>query len=60
MLRFLPESFIEYVVFHETAHLLERKHNDKFWKLLESGYGDYGDKEKGLFAYWFLVQEQLN
>lgn len=60
MLRFLPESFIEYVVFHETAHLLERKHNDKFWKLLKSGYGDYGDKEKGLFAYWFLVQEQLN
>ena len=38
----------------------QRKHNDKFWKLLESGYGDYGDKEKGLFAYWFLVQEQLN
>ena len=60
VLRFLPESFIEYVVFHEAAHLVERKHNDKFWKLLESGYGDYGDKEKGLFAYWFLVQEQLN
>ena len=30
-----PDSCIQYVVVHELAHLLERKHNDKFVSLLD-------------------------
>ena len=30
-----PDSCIQYVVVHELAHLLERKHNDKFISLLD-------------------------
>ena len=30
-----PSSCLEYVVVHEMAHLIERRHNDRFWKLMD-------------------------
>ena len=29
-LKYLPEDLISYIVYHETAHNLERKHNETF------------------------------
>ena len=60
LLRYLPEALIGYVVYHEIAHLKERKHNERFWKIIKGKYKDHQKMEKELFLYWFLVQERLN
>jgi predicted metal-dependent hydrolase len=59
-LRYLPEELIGYVIFHEVVHLKERKHNDRFWKMISRMFGDYSKKEKELFVYWFLVKRYLD
>lgn len=59
LLRYLPNSLIDYVVYHEIAHLIERKHNERFWKIIKDKYKDHQKREKELFLYWFLVQEKL-
>ena len=55
-LKYLPERLIEYVIFHELAHSLERKHNEGFWKIVAKKFEDYQAREDELLAYWFLVQ----
>lgn len=60
LLRYLPEPLIGYVVYHEIAHLIERKHNERFWKIIKGKYKDHQKREKELFLYWFLVQERLD
>ena len=57
LLKFLPEDLISYIIYHETAHSLERKHNEKFWTLVSRRFPDYAGKEKGLLTYWFLIQK---
>jgi hypothetical protein len=57
LLRFLPEDLIEYVIYHETAHNFERRHNDSFWTLVSNRFPNHNDKEKDLLAYWFLIQQ---
>lgn len=59
LLRYLPETLIEYVLFHELAHSYERKHNNKFWKIVRRKFEDYQTREKNLLVYWFLVQELM-
>jgi predicted metal-dependent hydrolase len=54
--KYLPEDLIAYVVFHETAHSLERKHNEAFWSLINNKFPDHNAKENDLLAYWFLIQ----
>jgi len=56
-LRFLPEKLVEYIIYHELVHLIERKHNKKFWTIIEKKYKNYQNYEKDLFNYWLLVQE---
>ena len=60
LLRYLPVHLIDYVVYHEIAHLKERKHNERFWKIIKEKYKDHQKREKELFLYWFLVQERLD
>ncbi|HLC33234.1 MAG TPA: M48 family metallopeptidase, partial [Candidatus Nanoarchaeia archaeon] len=60
LLRYLPVHLIDYVVYHEIAHLKERKHNERFWKIIKGKYKDNQKMEEELFLYWFLVQERLN
>ncbi|VUD53070.1 hypothetical protein TDB9533_01760 [Thalassocella blandensis] len=36
-----PFHCLEYVVVHEMAHLLERHHNDRFWRLISSVMPDW-------------------
>jgi predicted metal-dependent hydrolase len=60
LLKFLPEDLISYIIYHETAHNLERKHNENFWSLITRKHPDYQAKEENLLAYWFLTQEIAN
>jgi len=59
LLRYLPNNLIEYIIYHETTHALERKHNETFWRLINKRFPDYETKEKELLTYWFLIQETL-
>ncbi len=56
-LRCIPEHLIEFVVFHEMAHLIEMKHSTKFWNIIESRYPDRSSYEKELDGYWYLIKE---
>ena len=44
-----PPSCLEYVLVHEIVHLLERKHTDRFRKLMDS-----------VMPQWRLHREKLN
>jgi hypothetical protein len=57
LLKYLPEDLIEYVIFHEMTHSLEKRHNERFWKIISKKYEDHQAKEKNLLAYWFLLQK---
>jgi len=37
----LPQKYIQYVAAHECAHLVQKNHSDKFWKVVESLYPNY-------------------
>jgi predicted metal-dependent hydrolase len=45
----LPRNALKYVVAHEMAHLMTKKHGKKFWKALGSLYPSY-EKGQKLFA----------
>lgn len=59
LLKYLPTNLIEYVVFHELNHLIERRHNEKFWRIVGKKFKNYADLEKDLFIYWFLIQTKV-
>jgi len=42
----LPQEALKYIIAHEIAHLVTKKHNDKFWKILGTIYPDYKEGEK--------------
>ncbi|MDI6724917.1 MAG: M48 family metallopeptidase [Methanobacterium sp.] len=56
---YLPENLIEYLVFHEMAHLIELNHSKKFWAIIHSKFPDYKEIEKELSIYWFAVRETI-
>lgn len=58
LMKHLPDHLIRYVIFHEAAHLIEKRHNDRFWDLISRKYNNYREKEKELFTYWFLVNHK--
>lgn len=58
-LKYLPQTLIEYIVFHETAHLIELNHNKKFWNIISTEFPDYKEKEEELLIYWFSVKEKV-
>ncbi|HLC81444.1 MAG TPA: M48 family metallopeptidase [Candidatus Nanoarchaeia archaeon] len=45
---FAPGEIIDYVCIHELAHLQEKNHSPKFWKLVEQALPDYKEKQKWL------------
>ncbi|MEW6600244.1 MAG: M48 family metallopeptidase, partial [Nitrospirota bacterium] len=59
LLRFLPARLINYVLYHEIVHLKERKHNKRFWHLVEKNFKNIQSKEKDLMSYWFLIQKKV-
>jgi len=57
LMRYLPDDLIRYIVFHEMVHLIERRHNERFWRLISSKFSKYEEMEKNLFVYWFLIHK---
>lgn len=56
-LKHLPIKLIKYIVFHEMAHFVSRKHDGKFWKIVESKFKNHQHLEVELFSYWFLIKK---
>ena len=59
-LRYLTSELIKYVIFHEMAHSIERKHNDRFWRIIEKEFNDFSKKERELLVNWFSIQKEVN
>lgn len=57
--KYLPKDLIEYIIYHEIAHSIERKHNEKFWNIITKKFPDYPNKEKDLLTYWFIIQKTI-
>jgi len=57
--RYLPKQLIEYIIFHETAHIEQKRHNSDFWRIVVTNFPDYATHEKELLAYWFIINERL-
>lgn len=55
LLRYLPDHLIRYILYHEIVHIIERAHNERFWRIIEKQYPDHNKYESELFVYWFLV-----
>jgi hypothetical protein len=60
LLKYLPKNIIAYIIYHEITHAIERKHNEKFWRIITKKFPDYKTKEKNLLTYWFLIQKQYS
>jgi predicted metal-dependent hydrolase len=59
-LMYLPFYLIEYVVYHELAHLVEMGHNKKFWNMISIKYPNYKKIEDELLIYWLLVRKIID
>jgi hypothetical protein len=57
LMKHLPEYLLKYVIFHEIAHLQEKRHNNEFWKKISRKFKNYQDFERDLFVYWFQVSK---
>lgn len=57
--KYLPEDVIEYILYHEVAHVLERRHSIRFWNIVKERFPDYKDREKELLTYWFAIQKRV-
>jgi len=60
LIKYLPQDTIEYIIYHEITHSIERKHNEKFWNIITKKFPDYQTKEKDLLTYWFVIQNIVN
>lgn len=60
LLKYLPKELVEYIIFHEMTHSIERKHNERFWKIVSKKFKDVQAKENDLLVHWFLVQKRVS
>ncbi len=58
LMRYLPLNLIRYVIFHETAHLKEMRHNERYWGIISKEFKNYAELERELFAYWFIIAKK--
>ncbi len=58
-MKYLPQYLIEYIIYHELVHVIEKKHNNRFWEIVGEKYKDYRKSEKELFEYWFKISEKV-
>jgi len=58
LLSSLPDHHLQYIVFHELMHLIERKHSPKYWSLVSEKFKDYKKIEEELISYWFLINKK--
>lgn len=55
LMKNMPGELIEYVVYHEVAHLKQMGHNEKFWGIIAYRFPHYKELEKELSVYWFCL-----
>lgn len=55
LMKNLPENLIEYIIYHEIIHLIEKRHTDRFWQIISKRFKNYRELEILLFHYWFLL-----
>jgi predicted metal-dependent hydrolase len=58
LMRYLPRKLIEYIIYHELTHLIEKRHNERFWDIIEKKFKNFKDLEMSLFANWFLINSK--
>ena len=58
-LRFLPDRLVEYIVYHELAHIIVLAHNDKFFEIIEREFPNYSCCDEKLKEYNFLIENKL-
>ncbi|MGC8935707.1 MAG: M48 family metallopeptidase [Thermoproteota archaeon] len=52
----LPDSALKYIIAHEIAHILLKRHTKRFWKIVETIYPDFKVGQRELAEYSkFLV-----
>ena len=55
--RYLPDSLIQYIIYHELTHAKHgKKHNQQFWNSIYQKYPNHQTQEQNLLAHWFLIQ----
>jgi hypothetical protein len=54
--RRLPKSALRYIIAHEIAHTLTKKHTKRFWKILEAIYPTYETGQNLLMKYGRQLQ----
>lgn len=57
LMKYLPKKQIKYIIYHELTHLHEKRHNERFWKLITRKFKNYQRLEYSLFSYWFLLSK---
>ncbi len=58
LMRYLPAHLIKYVVYHEAAHLIEKRHNGRYWEIIQKQFKNYKKMEKDMFVYWFKINKK--
>jgi predicted metal-dependent hydrolase len=56
LLKHLPHDLVAYVIYHELVHIIERRHNTRFWSIIRRKYKNPEKFETMLFEYWFLLK----
>lgn len=56
LMKQLPENLIRYVVFHELIHVIERRHNKRFFSILSEEFDKHKLQDHELSLYWFKLQ----
>lgn len=59
-MKYLPEYLIGYIIFHELVHVIEKKHNGRFWEIISKKYNDHQKMERELFEYWFKISGKVS
>ncbi len=59
LMRDLPGHLIRYIVYHEVAHLLTKRHGRRFRSIMRRYFGDsLRALDEELFGLWFTVQRR--
>ncbi|HDN97984.1 MAG TPA: M48 family peptidase [bacterium] len=53
----LPKGALKYIIAHEIAHTLTKKHTKKFWKIVEAIYPGFREGERDFMEYGKVVVE---
>ena len=56
----LPERLVEYVVFHEMAHLIEMNHGPRFKEMVHNRFHEHRILEKQLREYWPAIVDKYS